>query len=174
MGQEARDVEPTLYPGIPTAPTQPGLPTTNITPAPNGREHIFNTYATWQATPRLTVVGESDFVVNRNLPHDQPGRVALGYLAGKYALPRNWNIGARTEYFDDRSGLFSGRSQVLKEATLSLDHTFAPGFLARAEYRRDWSNQRFFLSDTPGALLHAQTTATLGLVYWWGTKQGSW
>ncbi len=174
FGQEARDVEPTLYPGIPTAPTQPGLPTTNITPAPNGREHIFNTYATWQATPRLTVVGESDFVVNRNLPHDRPGRVALGYLAGKYALPRNWNIGARTEYFDDRSGLFSGRSQALKEATFSLDHTFAPGFLARAEYRRDWSNQRFFLSDTPGALLHAQTTATLGLVYWWGTKQGSW
>ena len=49
-----------------------------------------------------------------------------------------------------------------------------PGFLARAEYRRDFSNQRFFLTDTSAALSHAQTTATLGLVYWWGTKQGSW
>ena len=55
-----------------------------------------------------------------------------------------------------------------------LDRTFANGFLTRAEYRRDWSNRQYFLSDTVGALKHAQTTATIGLVYWWGTKQGSW
>ena len=174
FGQEARDVQPTLNPGLPTSPTQPGLPTVNISPAPNGREHIFDTYATWQATPRLALTGEADFVLNRTYSQQQPGRVAIGSLTGKYALPRNWNVGARAEYFDDRGGLFSGTTQALKEGTLVLDHTFAPGFIAKAEYRRDWSNQRFFLSDTQGALLHAQTTATLGLVYWWGMKQGSW
>ena len=174
FGQEARDVQPTLNPGLPTSPTQPGLPTVNISPAPNGREHIFDTYATWQATPRLALTGEADFVLNRTYSPQQPGRVAIGSLTGKYALPRNWNVGARAEYFDDRGGLFSGTTQALKEGTLVLDHTFAPGFIAKAEYRRDWSNQRFFLSDTQGALLHAQTTATLGLVYWWGMKQGSW
>ena len=36
------------------------------------------------------------------------------------------------------------------------------------------SKQRFFLSDTAGVLETAQTTATLGLVPWWGMKQGSW
>ena len=174
FGQEARDVQPTLNPGLPASPTQPGLPTTNITPAPNGREHIFDTYATWQATPKLTLVGEADFVVNRNVSHQQPGRVALGAVELKYALGRSWNAGGRAEYFDDRGGLFSGRTQALKEATIVLDHTFAPGFLARAEYRRDWSNQRFFLSDTAGALKSAQSTATLGLVYWWSNKQGAW
>ena len=174
FGQEGRDVATTLNPAQPTAPTQPGLPTTNLTPVPTGREHIFDTYATWQATKKLSIIGEADFVLNRTYAHTQPGRVVIGEIAAKYALPRNWSAGVRTEYFDDRGGLFSGRTQALKEATLVLDHTFAPGFLARAEYRRDWSNQRFFLSDTPGALLHAQTTATLGLVYWWGTKQGNW
>lgn len=174
FGQEARDVEPTLKPGAPTSSTQPGLPTTNISPAPNGREHIFDTYATWQATPKLTLIGEADYVLNRSVSEQQPGRVVIGGFAAKYALPRNWNVGARTEYFDDRGGLFSGTTQALKESTVVLDHTFAPGFISRAEYRRDWSNQRFFLSDTAGALLHAQTTATLGLMYWWGTKQGSW
>ena len=174
FGQEARDVQPTLNPAAPTSPTQPGLPVANITPAPNGREHIFDTYATWQPTAKVTLIGEADFVLNRNLPEQQPARVAIGSLTARYALPHNSNIGARAEYFDDRGGLFSGRTQALKETTLILDHTFAPGFLARAEYRRDWSNQRFFLSDTPGALKPAQTTATLGLVYWWGTKQGSW
>ena len=174
FGQEARDVEPTLNPGAPTSPIQPGLPTMNISPAPNGREHIFDTYATWQATPKLTLIGEADYVLNRSVSEQQPGRVAIGGLTAKYALPRNWNVGGRAEYFDDRGGLFSGTTQALKEATLVLDHNFAPGFIARAEYRRDWSNQRFFLSDTAGSLLHAQTTATLGLMYWWGTKQGNW
>ena len=174
FGEEARDVQPTLNPGEPTAPTQPGLPTTNINPAPNGREHIFDTYATWQATPKLTLIGEADYVLNRTYAEQQPPRVVIGGFEGKYALPRNWNLGARAEYFDDRGGLFSGQTQALKEVTAVLDHTFAPGFLARAEYRRDWSNQHFFYTDTAGVLVPAQTTATLGLVYWWGTKQGSW
>ncbi len=174
FGEEARDVQPMLNPGLPTSPTQPGLPTTNISPAPNGREHIFDTYATWAATPKLTLIGEADYVLNRTYAEQQPPRVVIGGFTIKYALPRHWNVGGRAEYFDDRGSLFSGTTQALKEATVVLDHTFTPGFLARAEYRRDWSNQRFFLSDTAGALKPAQSTATLGLVYWWGTKQGSW
>ena len=174
FGQEARDVLPTLNPGAPSLPIQPGLPTQNINPAPNGREHIFDTYATWNPTSRLTLVGEADFVVNRTYAEQQPGRVVIAGLEARYALPHQWNVGARSEYFDDRGGLFSGTTQALKEVTLVADHTFTPGFLARAEYRRDFSNQRFFFTDTSGVLVHTQTTATLGLVYWWGTKQGSW
>jgi len=174
FGEEERDVQPTLNSGLPTSPTQPGLPTTNISPAPNGREHIFDTYATWQATPKLTVIGEADYVLNRTYAEQQPGRVVIGGVTAKYALPRNWSLGARAEYFDDRGGLFSGKTQALKEATAVLDHTFAPGFLVKAEYRRDWSNQRYFFSDTAGSLEPAQSTATLGLIYWWSTKQGSW
>ena len=174
FGEEARDVQPSLYPGIPTAPTQPGLPTTNIYPVPNGREHIFDTYATWQAAKNLKLVGEADFVVNRSFARDRPGRVAIGALEFQYALPHSSHVGGRAEYFDDRSGLFSGQSQALKEVTIVADHLFAPGFLARAEYRRDFSNQRFFPTDMVGDLAHAQTTATIGLVYWWGMKQGSW
>ena len=178
FGEEARDVEPTLNPGIPTSPTQPGLPTTNINTAPNGREHIFDTYATWNPTKRLTLQGEADFVLNRTYAEQQPGRVAIGAASTRYALNPASNLGARFEYFDDRGGLFSGSTQALKEFTFIADHTFGQtshgGFLARAEYRRDFSNQRFFLTDTTGLLVHAQTTAELGLVYWWGTKQGSW
>ncbi len=174
FGQEARDVQPTLNPVQPTAATQPGLPTANITPTPNGREHIFDTYATWQPTAALSLTGEADFVLNRTFAQQQPPRVAIGSLTGNYVFAHNWKLGARAEYFDDRGGLFSGRTQALKEGTLVLGHTIAYGFLARAEVRRDWSNQQFFLSDTPGSLKHAQTTATLGLVYWWGTKQGAW
>lgn len=174
FGQEARDVQTTLNPGLPSGPTQPGLPVSNTSPAPSGREHIFDTYATWNPTPRLTFFSEADYVLNRTVKEQQPPRVVIGSLMARYALPKNNTIGSRFEYFDDRGGLFSGRIQALKEVTFVADHTFGNGFLARAEYRRDFSNQRFFLSDTAGVLQHAQTTATLGLVYWWGTKQGSW
>ncbi len=174
FGQEARATPLTLYPGLPTTATQPGLPLTNISPAPNGREHIFDTYATWQATPKLQLIGEADFVLNRSVAEQQPGRVAIGALEGRYTLPRSWYVGWRGEYFDDRGGLFSGTTQALKEGTVVLNHDFGTGFQTKLEYRRDWSNRQYFLSDTAGALKRAQTTATVGLVYWWGMKQGSW
>jgi hypothetical protein len=174
FGEEQRDVLATLNPGLPTSPTQPGLPTTNISPAPNGREHIFDTYVTWNATPKLTLIGEADYVINRNVQHSAPTHVSAGAIYARYALPRKWAMAARGEYLSDRGGLFSGTTQALKETTFTLERQLEPGFLARAEYRRDFSNQRFFLSDQPGVLSGSQSTATIGLIYWWGTKQGNW
>ena len=174
FGQEQRDVLPTLNAGAPTSPTQPGLPTTNITPAPNGREHIFDTYATWTATPKLTLIGEADYVVNRVQSYSAPAHVVAGAVYARYALPRQFAVAGRGEYLSDRGGLFSGATQALKEGTFTIEHQFEPGFLMRAEYRRDFSNQRFFLTEQPGLLSGSQTTATVGLVYWWGMKQGSW
>jgi len=46
--------------------------------------------------------------------------------------------------------------------------------LVRAEYRRDFSNQNFFTTDREGVLVKQQPTATLGLIFWWGNKQGQW
>ena len=147
---------------------------TGSAPAPAGREHIFDSYATWNPIPRLTLTGEGDFVLNRSLREQRPPRVAIASLTARYALPHDVDAGLRAEYLDDRGGLFSSQTQALKEVTVVADHIFAPGFLARAEYRRDFSNRRFFSTDTSGVLVKAQTTATLGLIYWWGTKQGSW
>jgi hypothetical protein len=62
----------------------------------------------------------------------------------------------------------------LKEGTLTFDYLPVDGFLMRAEWRRDFSNRPFFLSSSPGILKNEQTTATLGLVWWFGAKQGSW
>ena len=174
FGQEQRDVQPTLNPGMPTSPTQPGLPTENITPTPNGREHIFDTYATWNATPKLTLVGEGDYVISRPFAYSAPSHVSGGAAYARYALPRSWAVAARAEYLSDRGGLFSGTTQALKETTFTLEHQFEPGLISRFEYRRDFSNQHFFLTDRPGVLNNAQGTATVGLVYWWGQKQGSW
>ena len=81
---------------------------------------------------------------------------------------------ARAEYLSDRGGLFSGVTQALKETTFTTEYRLAEGFLMRGEWRRDFSNQPFFLTDLANVLKKERNTATLGLIWWWGQKQGTW
>jgi hypothetical protein len=83
-------------------------------------------------------------------------------------------VAARAEYLSDRGGLFSGLSQALKETTLTTSYRFAERFMARAEWRYDFSNQPFFYTSTLDVLKKSQVTATLGLIWWYGGKKGPW
>ena len=82
--------------------------------------------------------------------------------------------GTRFEYMSDQGGLFSGVTQAIKENTITFDYKLADGFLMRYEWRRDYSNQPSFLTDVQGVLARDQNTATVGLVWWWGRKEGAW
>jgi putative OmpL-like beta-barrel porin-2 len=174
FGQEQRDVNAVLNPAFPSGPAQPGLPVSTIDPAPDGREHIFDSYVTWNATPKLTLAGEGDYVVNRVFSSSAPLHVAGGAAYARYQFTPKVALASRAEYLSDRGGLFSGVTQALKETTLTYEYRFAEGFLARAEWRRDFSNQPFFLTELPNVLKKEQNTATLGLIWWFGQKQGSW
>jgi Putative beta-barrel porin-2, OmpL-like. bbp2 len=173
-GQEQPDVVAVLNPGFPTGSTQPGLPVTPIVPAPDGREHIVDTYAQWSATPKLSLAGEADYVVNRRFSISPPGHVTAGAAYARYQFTPKLALAGRAEYFSDRGGLFSGVTQALKETTFTADYKLAEGFLARWEWRRDFSNRPFFLTDQPDRLKKEQNTATVGLIWWWGQKQGAW
>lgn len=173
-GEEQRDVVAVLNPGLPTGPTQPGLPVTPVLPRPDGRTHIIDSYITWTATPKLTLALEGDYVISRTFNQSAPSHVSGGAAYARYQLTPKAALAGRAEYLSDRGGLFSGTTQALKETTLTYEYKFAEGFLARAEWRRDFSNQPFFLTDTVGLLKQEQNTATLGLVWWFGQKQGAW
>ena len=164
FGQESRSQQAST--STPTG--QPILPT------PNGREHIFDTYATWTPTPALTLVGEADYVLNRTYSHGTPQHVAGGAAYARYQLPRSYALAARAEYLADPNGLFSGSGQALKELTATFERKLGDSLLLRTEFRRDWTNQPFFQTRNPLLLNRAQPTATLGLIWWWGAKQGSW
>ena len=175
LGQEHPDV--VFYPngGAPAgAPTFQGVPFEPIPNAPRGRLHILDSYATWQATPRLTVAAEGDYVLQRLNPNSPPSRTSGGALYGRYQLTPALAVAGRAEYLSDRGGLFSGTSQALKETTFTTEYKFGEGFLMRAEWRRDFSNQPYFLTDRLGLLNKEQNTATLGVVMWFGGKEGSW
>ncbi|MBZ5703016.1 MAG: porin [Acidobacteriia bacterium] len=174
VGREQRDLQPALNPGLPALPTQPGLSTTPIVPAPDGRFHLLDTYISWNASAKLTLAGEADYVINRQFKNSAPAHVSGGAAYAHYQFTPKSAVAARAEYLSDRGGMYSGVTQALKEATLTYEYKLADGFLTRFEWRRDFSNQPFFLTETPGQLKKEQNTATVGLVWWWGQKQGSW
>lgn len=173
-GQEQRDVVANYSTGLPSGPTQPGLPTANISPVPNGRQHILDSYATWNVNSKLTLVGEGDYVINRVYDYSAPAHVSGGAAYARYQLTPKWALAARAEYLSDRGGLFSGVTQALKETTTTAEYKLGDGFLVRAEWRRDFSNVPFFLTDKAGVLKKDQNTSALGMVWWFGMKQGSW
>jgi hypothetical protein len=178
LGQEHPDRAPSTNCG--PIPVQPGLCFVGIRPAPNGHTHIFDSYVSWKATPKLTFALEGDYFIQRLWQNSGPGQSSAplhtdgGAAYIRYQVTPKIALATRAEYMSDRGGLFSGISQALKENTVTLDYKLLDGFLMRYEWRRDFSNQPSFLSDVQGVLSKEQNTATLGLVWWWGGKEGSW
>ena len=178
LGQEHPDRTPATNCG--PIPVQPGLCFTAIRPAPNGRTHIFDSYGTWQATSKLTFALEGDYMIERLWQNAAPGESSApshvdggaGYI--QYQLSSKFALATRAEYLSDRGGLFSGITQALKENTVTFDYRVFEGFLMRYEWRRDYSNRPSFLTDVQGVLSNHQTTATVGVVWWWGRKEGAW
>jgi TolA-binding protein len=174
VGQEQRVRTSILNPTFPVLPTQPGLSPVEIHPEARGRFHVLDAYATFNVTDKLTFALEGDYVINRVFRNSPPLRVTGGVAYARYQFTPHFAMAGRFEYLSDRAGLFSSLTQALKEHTLTAEYKFGEGFLLRGEYRRDYSNLPFFLTDLPDVLKKEQNTATLGLVWWWGRKKGAW
>jgi hypothetical protein len=173
LGQEHPDFQ-FVTNGSPDLPTIQGMPFEPITNPPSGKLHIFDSYVTWNTTSKLTLAAEGDYVIQRLFTSSAPAHTDGGAAYARYQLWPKAAIAARSEYLSDRGGLFSGKTQALKEATFTFEYKFSDSFLMREEWRRDWSNQPFFLTSTLGRLKNDQNTATLGLVWWFGGKEGAW
>ena len=177
QGQEHPDV---VYLQNPTAaqlsvlPNQQGTAILPIPSAPDGKLQISDTYLSWQATKALILAAEADYVQERLYSYSTPQRVEGGALYAGYQISPQFAIAMRAEYLADIGGLFSGTTQYLKEGTVTLDYRPVDGFLLRGEFRRDESNQHYFLSNTLGVLQLAQPTIGFGAVWWFGQKEGAW
>jgi len=174
LGQEHPDFE--YLPGS----TQPGLPELQGVPfapipnPPHGKLHIFDSYESWTATPKLTLAAEADYVIERLETTSSPQHTDGGALYARYQFAPKLALAGRTEYLSDRGGLYSGVTQAVKEITLTLEQKMAPGFLVREEWRRDFSNQAYFLTNMLGVLKKEQNTGMIGIVWWFGAKEGVW
>jgi hypothetical protein len=174
LGQEHPDVQflPNSTGG--NLPTAQGIPFEPIPNPPNGKLHIFDSYLTWQVSPKLTLAVEGDYVIQRLLTTSAPSHTIGGAGYARYQLTPKLAIAARTEYLSDRGGLFTGTTQAIKENTFTSEQKLAEGLIMRGEWRRDASNHPYFLTDTLGILKKEQNTATLGVIWWFGGKEGGW
>ena len=102
--------------------------------------------------------------------------IRLGDKSGKYR--KNQAVLVTIGYqYSPRERIFEAvidQVEVMKEGTLTLDYRPADHFLMRGEYRRDQSNRLYFLGHTLGILEGSQPTIGLGLVWWFGQKDGVW
>lgn len=140
---------------------------------PDGFFKVFDSYIAYTATPKLSFGLDVNYVTNQSQKADPETALQGTAVYARYQASAPAALSLRYERLDDE-GLFGGVEQVLQEVTLTLEHKLADGFLLRGEFRRDWSNERFFTSERPGDLRAHQNTALVGLVWWFGNKQGAW
>jgi hypothetical protein len=167
LGQEHPDFQ-FVTNGPPNLPTLQGMPFEPLPNPPNGKLHILVSYATWNATPKLTLALEADYVIERLLTNSAPSNThgCAAYI--RYQFTPKIAVASRGEWLLDHGGLNSGKTQTLDETTITFEYKLSNGFPMREEWRRDWSNQPFFLTSTLGVLKTYQNTATIGLVWWFG------
>lgn len=128
----------------------------------NGFRHLFDTVATWDVHPRVSLMGNLDIGRDEILGE----RVAWHGVAAyaRLQLRPRWHVTPRVEWFEDAQGFATGTAQTLREYTLTSEHTLVGGLSARVEYRRDWSNEAFFAYRTD-QFRKAQHTVLFGVVY---------
>lgn len=149
-------------------------PDGNEPDGPNGFFRVFDTYVSWTPTSRVGVGFDVNHVTNEVTKNsDALALNGLGAYA-RYKPSDPSTVAVRYERLDDQ-GLFGGIDQVLQELTFTAEWKFADGFLMRGELRRDWSDRSFFTGRNGGDdLRKQQSTATIGMVWWFGNKTGTW
>jgi len=109
-----------------------------------------------KATNRLSLGATAD--VGRQ---DRPEGAALWHgaaLYGRLALSNSAALAVRVEYYDDRDGFFSGRSQVLRDGTVTLEVRPDEHLIVKVEARHDRSGAAVFTAgrDAAGDLTYSR------------------
>ena len=139
-----------------------------------GRSHFLDAYFTWNATNRWTFAAEATYTVTRVRGNAAPQPVYGGAGYGRYKIHPRFSLAGRYTYLGDPGAAFTAMPQTFQDTTATATFEVADGFQMRWEYRRDWSSARFFPTARPRDLRREQNTALLGLIWWFGGKQGMW
>jgi Putative beta-barrel porin-2, OmpL-like. bbp2 len=149
----------------------PEAPLANL-PAISTRDnwrHIADTVVTVYATDKLTLLG--NFVYGSDADNDGVRGHWTGFAGYfKYAFNNRFAFAPRFEVFNDKDGLRTGVAQTVKDITLTQELKLLNNFITRFEYRRDFSNQRFF-TNSAGVAKDNQNTFILGISYFFTNRE---
>lgn len=129
--------------------------------------HLADTVVTYTATPQVSLAANYDYGHDTVTGAGVTWQGVAGYVR---IAPVSWfALTPRVEYYDDGDAFSTGTSQTLTEATVTAEFAPKGGLLTRVEYRRDMSNQAFFLKNAADHMDH-QDTLTVGIIYAFSTK----
>jgi hypothetical protein len=129
--------------------------------------HLFDTVLTLAANDKFS------FMVNYDYGSDRVAGDRVhwqGVALYAKAQANDWfSFSPRFEWYDDPDGFTTGIDQTVKDFTFTTEQKINSNLLTRFEYRRDFSDEPFFLRRGE-RLVKAQSTFTLGLVYAFSSK----
>lgn len=123
---------------------------------------VFDTVVSYAITDKLSVMGNYDFGRDRLAGVTQQWQGVAGYLRAQ--INDWWALSPRVEWFEDRDGFTTGLAQTVKEVTITSEQKLAGQLLTRIEFRRDMSDEPFFLKSGD-RLVKSQNTMSFGFVY---------
>lgn len=133
-----------------------GFPT-----AGRAQTDLADVILTYQANPRLKLALNADFAKASG-----GGKVGnwSGYaLSAKYQATSKLSYGARIESVSDEDGLRLVQSANVNALTLGADYALNSLFMARLEYRIDWSNAALFNSSAGSSRSQGTFNLSLGV-----------
>jgi hypothetical protein len=131
--------------------------------------HISDTVVSVYATDKLTLLG--NFVYGSDADNDGVRGHWTGFAGYfKYAFNNRFAFAPRFEVFNDKDGLRTGVAQTVKDITLTQEMRLLNNFITRFEYRRDFSNRRFF-TNSAGVAKDNQNTFILGISYFFTNRE---
>jgi hypothetical protein len=145
--------------------------------------NLFDTVAVVNVNSKLDLAANYIFGFDRFRDTSRAGnperKVNWTAIAGyaRFKPTERLAFSPRFEFFDDRDGapFLTGTPQELKEFTMTGEYATKAGFTFRAEYRRDFSDQRVFSKPRGGpgntpVMVDSQNTFTVGLIYAFSLK----
>jgi hypothetical protein len=131
--------------------------------------HVADTVATVFVNDKLTLMG--NFVYGADGDNDGNRGKWTGFAGYfKYAFNNRFAFSPRFEVFNDKDGLRTGVAQTVKDITLTQEMKLMNNLISRFEFRRDFSNQKFF-TNSAGAARDNQNTFIFGLSYFFTTRE---
>ncbi len=131
--------------------------------------HVADTVATVYVNDKLTLLG--NFVFGSDGDNfGNRGKWSGGAAYFKYAFTNKLAFSPRFEVFNDKDGLRTGTAQTVKDITLTQEVKLVNNLITRFEYRRDFSNQKFFTNDA-GIAKSNQNTFTFGVSYFFTNRE---
>ena len=134
-----------------------------------GLRHFFDTVVGINPNGNASMLINFDYGTEKN-----PGSREYKFYGFSIAGRLQHGIFAfspRYDWYKDRDGFITGTVQTLQEFTATADLKLKEGFLARAEYRRDWSGVPYFNRGNQTSNSTSQPTLLVGFVVYFGPKR---